>query len=61
MANTFLAMAFPLRKMEAMPIDAHVFVCTCAHLSSFSVKIFFSGPLLSHSKGMDPAAKNKML
>ena len=48
-----------LLNMKTAAANAYASVRICAHLSAFFLKVFTLGPLLSHSQGMDPAAKNK--
>src|SRR5690606_14974046 len=52
-------MILPSAEMKTAGANAYASVRICAHLSAFFLNVFTLGPLLSHSQGMEPAAKNK--
>src|SRR5690606_36939864 len=54
-----VVMTLPSAEMKTAAANAYASVRICAHLSAFFLQVFTLEPLLSHSQGLDPAAKNK--
>ena len=59
LSSPSVVMTLPSAEMKTAAANAYASVRICAHLSAFFLKVFTLEPLLSHSQGMDPAAKNK--